>query len=45
MPIESADRLLEIEIALLQGAGASEKEAKIVARHIFSPKQYILWKV
>jgi uncharacterized oxidoreductase len=33
MPTESADRLLEIEIALLQGAGASEKEAKIVARH------------
>jgi LDH2 family malate/lactate/ureidoglycolate dehydrogenase len=33
MPVESADRLLEIEEALLQGAGASEKEAKIVARH------------
>ena len=33
MPIETADRLLEIEEALLIGAGASEEEAKIVARH------------
>ena len=33
MPVEAADRLLEIEIALLKGAGASEKEANIVARH------------
>ena len=33
MPVEAADRLLEIEIALLKGAGASDKEANIVARH------------